>query len=222
MGLLLPAVAALVMELAQALPMPVAGRLALPRYAFISLNGLFTSPAQFGPLLTGIAVSLAWAITATMLAYLLFVRRDFTSLAHDGSGRRAITGLGAARDHRRSSAAGRAARRHGRDRGGATGATGSGIELDKVQQSLATAFAHLYRLQSSQLNHMNVTEAQLRVTAACDKGTAWSSPTGQETTSAASTPGISLASMMRPVRPSTSLTPIRTGGPSPTATDRRK
>ena len=44
MGLLLPAVVALVMELAQALPMPVAVRLALPSYAFIAWNGLFTSP----------------------------------------------------------------------------------------------------------------------------------------------------------------------------------
>jgi ABC-2 type transport system permease protein len=170
MGLLLPAVVALVMELAQALPMPVAVRLALPSYAFISWNGLFTSPAQLGPLLTGIAVSLAWAVTATMLAYLLFMRRDFANLANDGSGRRAITfgvlplaGLLAV-------TAGVVA--------AATGATGSGIELDKVQQSLATAFAHLYRLQSSQLNHMNVTEAQLRVTAACDKGAGMVTPQG--------------------------------------------
>jgi ABC-2 type transport system permease protein len=170
MGLLLPAVVALVMELAQALPMPVAVRLALPSYAFISWNGLFTSPAQLGPLLTGIAVSLAWAVTATMLAYLLFMRRDFANLANDGSGRRAITfgvlplaGLLAV-------TAGVVAT--------ATGATGSGIGLDKVQQSLATAFAHLYRLQSSQLNHMNVTEAQLRVTAACDKGAGMVTPEG--------------------------------------------
>jgi ABC-2 type transport system permease protein len=162
MGLLLPAVVALVMELAQALPMPVAVRLALPSYAFISWNGLFTSPQQLGPLLIGIAVSLAWAVLATMLAYLLFMRRDFTSLANDGSGRRAITfgvlplaGLLAV-------TAGVVA--------AATGATGSGIELGQVQHSVATAFAHLYRQQSSQLNHLNVTEAQLRVTATCTKG----------------------------------------------------
>jgi ABC-2 type transport system permease protein len=170
MGLLLPAVMALVMELAQALPMPVAVRLALPSYAFIAWNGLFTSPQQLGPLLIGIAVSLAWAVTATTLAYLLFMRRDFTSLAHDGSGRRVIifgvlplAGLFAL-------TVGIVA--------GATGATGSGIELDKVQQSLATAFAHLYRLQSSQLYHMNVTEAQLRVTATCGKGDGMVAPDG--------------------------------------------
>jgi ABC-2 type transport system permease protein len=170
MGLLLPAVVALVMELAQALPMPVAVRLALPSYAFIAWNGLFTSPQQLGPLLIGIAVSLAWAVTATTLAYLLFMRRDFTSLGHDGSGRRAITfgilplaGLIAL-------TAGVVAL--------ATGATGSGIEQGKVQQSLATAFAHLYRLQSSQLYHMNVTESQLRVTTTCNKGGGMVAPDG--------------------------------------------
>jgi ABC-2 type transport system permease protein len=170
MGLLLPAFAGIAMQLAQALPMPAAVRLALPGYAFLSWNGLFTSPAQLGPLLIGIAVSLAWAVTATLLAYRLFMRRDFTSLAHDGSGRRVITfgilplaGLFAV-------TVGIVA--------GATGATGSGIELGKVQQSLATAFAHLYRLQSSQLNHMNVTEAQLRVTAACDRGAGMVTPEG--------------------------------------------
>jgi ABC-2 type transport system permease protein len=58
MGLLLPALVALVMQLAQMLPLPVAVRLALPGYAFIAWNGLFTSPAQVDPLLIGIAVSL--------------------------------------------------------------------------------------------------------------------------------------------------------------------
>ncbi len=53
---------------------------------------------------------------------------------------------------------------------GATGATGSGIEKAQVQQSLATAFAHLYRQQASELNHVNLTEARLRVTASCNQG----------------------------------------------------
>ncbi len=39
-----------------------------------------------------------------------------------------------------------------------------------MQRSVATAFAHLYRMQTKQLNRPDVTEAQLRVTAACDKG----------------------------------------------------
>jgi ABC-2 type transport system permease protein len=52
----------------------------------------------------------------------------------------------------------------------ATGATGSGIDANKLQRSLATSFAHLYRLQSQGLYHMNVTEAQLRVTDSCTKG----------------------------------------------------
>ncbi|MFF3904899.1 ABC transporter permease [Streptomyces sp. NPDC001848] len=161
-GLLLPPIVALAMQVAQMLPLPVAVRLALPGYAFISWNGLFTSPAQLGPLLIGIVVGLAWAVTATVLAYLLFVRRDFTNPSYDGSGRRAVTagvlplvGLFAATVTVVAVA---------------TPSTGSGIEQDKVQRSVATAFAHLYRMQTRQLHRPAVTEAQLRVTAACNKG----------------------------------------------------
>ncbi|MFE2302229.1 ABC transporter permease [Streptomyces sp. NPDC059445] len=162
MGLLLPALVALAMQLAQMMPLPVAVRLALPSYAFISWSGLFTSPAQLGPLLIGIAVSLSWAVAATVSAYLLFMRRDFTDAAHDGSGRGAVTGgvlplVGLAAVTAVVV-------------GLTTGATGSGIEQDKVQRSAATAFAHLYRLQTAELNRPAVTEAQLKATAACDKG----------------------------------------------------
>jgi ABC-2 type transport system permease protein len=51
----------------------------------------------------------------------------------------------------------------------ATPSTGSGIDQDKVQRSLATAFAHLYRMQTGQLHRPAVTEAQLRTTTACTK-----------------------------------------------------
>ncbi|MFE5025764.1 ABC transporter permease [Streptomyces sp. NPDC056656] len=162
MGLLLPMLVALTMQLAQMLPLPVAVRLALPSYAFIAWNGLFTGPAQLGPLLIGIVVSLLWAVTATTLACVLFLRRDFTNLTHDGSGRRAITvgalplvGLLVLTAVVVAPA---------------TSATGSGIEQDKVQGSVATAFAHLYRLQTEQLNRPDVTEAQLKASAACTKG----------------------------------------------------
>ncbi|EOD64938.1 hypothetical protein H480_29306, partial [Amycolatopsis vancoresmycina DSM 44592] len=64
MGLLLPAVVALAMALAQLLPLPVAVRLALPSYAFVAWNGLFTDPGQLGPLLIGVGVGLAWAVAA--------------------------------------------------------------------------------------------------------------------------------------------------------------
>jgi ABC-2 type transport system permease protein len=161
MGLLLPAVVALAMQIVQQLPVPVSIRYALPGYAFISWNGLFTSPAQAGPLLIGIAVSLVWVVVATALAYFLFVRRDFTNPTHDGSGRLAITagllplvvlfGLTAA------------------VLTPVTGA-GAGIDQDKVQRSLATSFAHLYRLQTKQLNRPDVTEEQLQTSAACTKG----------------------------------------------------
>ncbi|MGW0609994.1 ABC transporter permease [Streptomyces sp. NPDC002788] len=162
MGLLLPALVALAMQLAQMMPLPVAVRLSLPGYAFISWNGLFTGPAQLAPLLIGIVVSLVWAVTATALAYLLFLRRDFTNATDDGSARRAVTagvlplvGLVAATISVVTAT---------------TSATGSGIEQDKVQRSLATAFAHLYRVQTEQLNRPAVTEAQLKATATCDKG----------------------------------------------------
>ena len=162
MGLLLPVLAGLAMQLAQMLPLPVAVRLALPGYAFISWNGLFADPQQLSPLLIGVAVSLVWAAAGTALACLVFLRRDFTNLTNDGAGRRALTvgvlplaallaatiGILAA----------------------STGATGSGIDQDKVQRSLATAFAHLYRLQEQQLHRPPVTEAQLQATAACTRG----------------------------------------------------
>jgi ABC-2 type transport system permease protein len=162
-GLLLPAIAGLGMQLAsQVLPMPAAVRVALPSYAFLSWNGLFTSPPQLGSLLAGIVVSLAWAVAAIALAYLLFMRRDFTSLANDGSMRRAITlGILPLLGVWVLSAGVVAA---------ATGATSSGIDAGKLQQSLATSFAHLYRVQVQAVDHMNVTEAQLRTTAHCTKG----------------------------------------------------
>ncbi|MFH9229378.1 ABC transporter permease [Streptomyces lydicus] len=161
MGLLLPALVALAMQLAQMLPLPVAVRLALPGYGFLAWNGLFTSPVQLGPLLIGIVVSLVWAVLATALAHVLFLRRDFTNPVYDGSARRALTvgllplvGLAAL------TVAALAV---------ATPSTGSGIEQVKVQRSLASAFAHLYRLQTRQLHRPAVTEAQLRTTAACTK-----------------------------------------------------
>jgi len=162
-GLLLPAFGGLGMQLAsQVLPMPAAVRVTLPSFAFLSWNGLFTSPPQLGSLIAGIAASLAWAAVATALAYVLFMRRDFTSLAHDGSVRRAlIFGIAPLLAVWVLSAAVVAA---------ATGATGSGIDKPKLQRSLATSFAHLYRVQSQEVYHLNVTEAQLRVTASCTKG----------------------------------------------------
>jgi hypothetical protein len=161
-GLLLPALVALALQRAEMLPLPVAVRLALPGYAFIAWNGLFTSPAQLGPLLIGVVVSVAWAIAATTLAYRLFQRRDFTNPTYDGSARRAVTvgvlplvALVAVTVIVIAAT---------------TASTGSGIEQDKVQGSLATAFAHLYRVQTKQLNRPDVTEAELSASAACNKG----------------------------------------------------
>ena len=162
MGLLLPALVALAMQLAQMLPLPVAVRVALYGYAFLSWNGLFTSPGQLTPLLIGVAVALAWAAAGTALAYRLFLRRDFTNATDDGFARRALaTGLVPLAALGGVTVAAVAA---------ATPATGSGIDRHKVQRSVATAFAHLYRMQTAELNRPAVTEAQLRVAAACNRG----------------------------------------------------
>jgi ABC-2 type transport system permease protein len=161
MGLLLPMLAALGMQVAQMLPLPVAVRLALPGYAFISWNGLFAEPRQLGPLLIGVGVSLVWAIAATALAYLLFLRRDFTNLNNDGAGRKALTwGVLPLAGVLAATAVVVAL---------ATGAGGSGITQDKVQRSVATAFAHLYPLQQAQMHQPRVSAAQLNTSAVCAK-----------------------------------------------------
>ena len=162
MGLLLPVVVALAMELAQMLPLPVTVRFALPSYAFIAWTGLFTSPVQLDPILISVAVSLVWTVVASALAYLLFLRRDFTNSTYDGAGRRALTAGVLPLAGLLAVTIGVIAV--------ATPATGSGIEQDKVQRSLATAFAHLYRMQTQQLHRPAVTEAQVNATAACTKG----------------------------------------------------
>ncbi|MYR55213.1 ABC transporter permease, partial [Streptomyces sp. SID625] len=91
MGLLLPAFVALAMQLAQMLPLPVAVRLALPGDAFLAWNSLFSGQVHATPLLIGIVAGLLWAVTATALAYVLFLRRDFTNPTDDGVVRRAAT-----------------------------------------------------------------------------------------------------------------------------------
>jgi ABC-2 type transport system permease protein len=162
-GLLLAAFGGLGMLLASSvLPMPAAVRVALPSFAFLSWNGLFTSPPQLGSLIAGIAVSLAWAVTATALAYVIFVRRDFTSATNDGSVRRAITlGILPLLAVWALSAGVVAA---------VTGATGSGIDAGKLQRSLATSFGHLYVVQQQEVYHLTFTAEQLRTTASCTKG----------------------------------------------------
>jgi ABC-2 type transport system permease protein len=162
MGLLLPALVALAMQLAQMLPLPVPVRLALPGYAFLGWKGLFTSPGQLGPLLIGIVVSLVWAVLATVLAYLLFLRRDFTSLSDGGSPRRALTAGALPLVGLLALSVGAVA--------AAVPASGSGIQQSKVEKSLSVAFSHLYRQQTDELHRPAVTEAQLRSSAACTKG----------------------------------------------------
>jgi ABC-2 type transport system permease protein len=162
MGLVTPALLALLLQIAQLLPLPVDVRVALPSYAFIAWRGLFTDPAQIGPLVAGLAVSLAVGVAATALAYRLFMRRDFTDLAYDGAGPRVLVGALLPLAALLAVTVGVIA--------GATSASGSGIDKVKLDRSLETAFAHLYRMQTGELHRPDVTEAQLRTGASCDKG----------------------------------------------------
>ncbi len=162
LGLVIPALLALVLQIAQLLPLPVVVRVAMPSYTFIAWRGLFTDPAQTGPLIIGLVVSLILAVAAFMLAYRLFVRRDFTDLTYDGVGRRVLVRavLPLAALFAVSVAAVTAL----------TPASGSGIDRFKLDRSLSTAFGHLYRMQTAELRRPAVTEAQLRSSASCDKG----------------------------------------------------
>ncbi len=107
-------------------------------------------------------MSLALAVVATVLAYRLFMRRDFTDVAYDGLRRgvlvRAVLPLAAAL----AVTAGVIA--------ATTSVSGSGIDKAKLDRSLATGFGHLYRMQTAELHRPAVTEAQLRTSSACDKG----------------------------------------------------
>ena len=162
MGLVMPALLAIVLQLAQLLPLPVAVRVALPSYAFLAWRGLFTDPGQIGQLVLAVVICLVWALTATGLAYALFRRRDFTDLAYDGAGRRVLTTAVLPLAALLAVTVGVVAV--------ATRASGSGIDRAKLDRSLATTFGHLYRLQSRELHRPDFTEQQLRSTAACDKG----------------------------------------------------
>jgi len=161
MGLVIPALLALLLQIAQLLPLPVVLRVALPSYAFIAWRGLFTEPAQTGPLLVGVAVCLVLALATSTLAYLLFIRRDFTDVVYEGSGRRALVRAVLPLAALLAVTVGVIA--------GATSASGSGIGKAKLDRSLATAFGHLYRIQTGELHRPDVTEAQLQTSASCDK-----------------------------------------------------
>jgi ABC-2 type transport system permease protein len=162
LGLVTPALLALVMQIALLLPLPVVVRVALPSYAYTAWRGLFTDPAQTGPLFAGVAVSLVLAVAAGGLAYLLFVRRDFTDTSYDGGGRRVLVRAVLPLASLFAVAVVLIA--------AATSASGSGIDKTKLDRSLTTGFAHLYRMQTAELHRPAVTEAELHASASCDKG----------------------------------------------------
>lgn len=161
LGLLMPVALALVLMGIQVMPVPVALRVALPMNAFIAYRGLFTDPGQLGPFWIGLVVTLSWTVLATLLAYHLFVRRDFTDLANDGSSRLVLKGFAPLAALAAVTTILVAA---------TTGATGSGIEKSKVEAALSTSFSNLYVLQTEQLNRPSVMASQLGTTTSCDKG----------------------------------------------------
>ena len=214
MGLMMPALLALVLAVVQLLPLPVIVRVALPSYAFIGWRGLFTDPTLTGPLVAGIIVSLAWAVAACALAYRLFMRRDFTDLAYDGAGRRVLVASGAA--------AGRAARRHRRGarrrhaRPPARGSTRPSSTARSRRRSPISTSCRPGSCTVPPSPRPTCTPAPPATRAARS-----STMSARATTGAASSAGASRAPRP-PARPSTSSTSPRTAATSPTATDRRR
>jgi ABC-2 type transport system permease protein len=162
LGLVIPALLALLTQIVLLLPLPVVVRVALPGYAYIAWHGLFNEPTQIGPLIIGVAVSLVLALASFALAYLLFMRRDFTDLAYDGVGRRVLVGAVLPMAALFAVMVGLTA--------GVTSPSGSGIDRAKLDRSLQATFANLYRIQTAELHRPAVTDAHLRASAACDKG----------------------------------------------------
>ena len=162
MGLLTPVALAFVLDLAQLLPLPVLLRVALPSWSFLAWRGLFTDPAHVGPIVAGVVVDLIWALAAAGTAYVVFLRRDFTDPAYDGAGPRVVASALAPLAVLVAVAVAVFA--------AVTPAAGSGIDQGKLERSVATAYAHLYRLQTSELARPDVPESLLRTAATCDKG----------------------------------------------------
>ncbi len=161
LGLLTPVLLAFVLDLAQLLPLPVPIRMALPSWSLLAWRGLFTEHVQTGPITIGVLVDLAWTVLAAGLAYRLFRARDFTDPAYDGAGPRVVVRVLAPLMALTAVTVGVLT---------PLVPTGTGISRPKLERSLATGFAHLYRLQTSELHRPDVTEAELATSATCDKG----------------------------------------------------
>ncbi|MCU1692354.1 MAG: transporter permease [Frankiales bacterium] len=163
-GLLVPALLALLLQVAQLLPLPLAVRVSLPGYALLTWRGLFGEPVQVTPLVVGVVVGLVWTVAAAALAFALFVRRDFTGQASDGLGPRVLVQAALPLVLLGAATAGVVAAVLPAVR------SAPASDAPRLERSLATAFGHLYRLQSRELARPDVTEAQLASSASCDKG----------------------------------------------------
>ena len=162
LGLALPVIAAFGMDGMLQLPFPAIVRLALPYNSFLAWRGLFTDPAQVGPVVIGLVVNLAWIVVLTGTAYALFVRRDFTDLSYDGApGRFLAAALGPVAGLLLVSAGVIAVVAH---------PSGSGIDRHKLERSLAASYAHLYVLQNRELDRPAITTGQMHTTVSCHNG----------------------------------------------------
>lgn len=171
-GLFLPAVVALLLQMSQMLPLPAPVRFALPSQAFVAWRGLFAAPRQVAPLVVGLIVCALWTVLATSMAWFLFRRRDFTDVVYLGSTRRILAwGLVPLVALTAASAAALSA----------IAPRDSGVTRAKVQTTVAQTFAHLYRLQTAELHRPDVTEAQMAASAACAKGDAMEEDAGPGT-----------------------------------------
>lgn len=162
LGLILPALLALVLQIAQLMPLPVVVRAAFPSFGFIAWRGLFLTPVQIGPLIISVGVSLILALATGALAYRMFMRRDFTDVAYDGIGSRVLLRAALPLALVFAALVGAIAV--------ATPASGSGISATKLDHSLDTTFSHIYQLQTRELHRPGFLIAQLHTSADCNKG----------------------------------------------------
>ncbi len=157
-----PILLALVLQLVALAPLPAVVRVLLPTTPFTTWRGLFAVPGFHAPLVWGLAVSGGWAVVGTAGAYLLLTRREFST----GGRFRAAAGqvgiLGGAFGLVAVALVAVAVL--------TGGPAASGITQPKLEATLATTFAHLYRLQQRQLGHPDTSLATIAATASCEKG----------------------------------------------------
>ena len=218
LGLLMPACSrSCSMGLCQLLPVPVAVRRRaaeqrLPRLA----RPVHRARPDSGRCWIGIAVSLAWAVLATFLAYRCSCAATSPTWPTTAPAAAFVVAAAGSRwsAWSRSTTVVVAA---------TTGATGSGIDRPKLEAALATSFAHLYGCRPSSSTARRSPRPQLHATRRVRQGRRpGRGRRARATTGAASSPGACPASTADRHRDLPARRDRRTGGTSPTATDPRR